>query len=208
MVDPDLSQDEPDHQRQDEPGSAVPGPAALPPAGDTWLLLVYRVPTEPTRLRATVWRRLKGLGAIYLQSSAAALPDSPAAERALRKLRHEIVEMSGTALLLRSAVLVGQPDVLSAYEAARNDEYEEIRDRCRDFLEQVAKERRAAHFTFAELEENEVDLVKLQRWFATVSERDVFGASGQAATEALLVECAQVLEDYAGRVYEIEAEST
>ncbi|WP_279580643.1 hypothetical protein [Fodinicola feengrottensis] len=33
-----------------------------------WLLLVYKVPSEPTRLRATVWRRLKGMGAIYLQS--------------------------------------------------------------------------------------------------------------------------------------------
>lgn len=37
----------------------------------TWLMLVYRVPSEPTRLRAAVWRRLRSLGAIYLQNSAA-----------------------------------------------------------------------------------------------------------------------------------------
>ncbi len=30
---------------------------------------------EPTRLRSTVWRRLKALGAVYLQNSVAALPD-------------------------------------------------------------------------------------------------------------------------------------
>ena len=55
-----------------------------------WYLLVYRIPPEPTRLRAGVWRRLKGLGAIYVQGSVAALPAAPAAERALRTVRAEI----------------------------------------------------------------------------------------------------------------------
>ncbi|MDT5362001.1 MAG: hypothetical protein QOC69_3763, partial [Mycobacterium sp.] len=54
---------------------------------DSWLLLVYRIPSDPTRLRAAVWRRLKSLGAVYLQNSAAALPASDSAERALRRLR-------------------------------------------------------------------------------------------------------------------------
>ncbi|MGH8918302.1 MAG: Chromate resistance protein ChrB, partial [Actinomycetes bacterium] len=52
--------------------------------GAGWLVLIYRVPPEPTRLRSTVWRRIKSLGAIYLQNSAAALPAGPGAERALR----------------------------------------------------------------------------------------------------------------------------
>src|SRR6516164_5540576 len=63
-------------------------------AGPGWLLLIYRVPPEPTRLRSTVWRRIKSLGAIYLQNSVAALPASPTAERSLRKLRREILDMS------------------------------------------------------------------------------------------------------------------
>jgi hypothetical protein len=103
------------------------------------LLLVYRVPSEPTRLRATVWRRLKGLGAVYLQNLAAALPGSASAERTLRKLRHDIVDMSGTAVLLRCEALVGEPDIVAAFQAARNDEYEEIIDRCQDFLVQVKR---------------------------------------------------------------------
>jgi hypothetical protein len=40
--------------------------------GAGWLVLIYRVPPEPTRLRSTVWRRIKSLGAIYLQNSAPA----------------------------------------------------------------------------------------------------------------------------------------
>ena len=75
-----------------------------------WLVLIYRVPPEPTRLRSTVWRRIKSLGAIYLQNSAAALPASAGTERALRKLRREIIEMSGTAVLLSCSVLAGESE--------------------------------------------------------------------------------------------------
>jgi DNA-binding transcriptional regulator PaaX len=172
-----------------------------------WLLLVYRVPSEPTRLRAAVWRRLKSLGAIYLQNSAAALPASVTSERALRKLRREILDMSGTAVLLSCSVLAGEQGVLESFQAARDDEYAEIVDKCEDFLAEVHKEYVAEHFTYAELEENEVDLVKLRNWAARVTERDVFGASGREAAEQGLASCEQALEEYAARVYAEEAES-
>ena len=176
-------------------------------AGEEWLLLIYRVPPEPTRLRATVWRRLKSLGAIYLQSSAAALPAGPSAERALRKLRREITDMSGTAVLMSCRALAGGQDVRAAFQAARDDEYEEIVDRCDDFQGQVQKEYTASHFTYAELEENEVDLVKLRNWFARIRERDVFGAAGRAQAEEALAACEKTLEDYAARVFAEEVEN-
>ena len=174
--------------------------------GSGWLVLIYRVPPEPTRLRSTVWRRIKSLGAIYLQNSVAALPASPAAERSLRKLRREILDMSGTAVLLSATVLAGEAEVRNAFQAARNDEYEEIVDKCEDFLGQVQKEYDENHFTYAELEENEVDLVKLRSWLAKVVERDAFGANGRAATEQAIEACEQSLEAYAARVYAEEAE--
>ena len=175
--------------------------------GENWLLLVYRVPPEPTRLRAAVWRRIKSLGAIYLQSSAAALPASSGAERALRKLRREIIEMSGTAALLSCRVLAGEPEVRAAFQAARDDEYEEVVDRCEDFLAQVQKEYDAHHFTYAELEENEVDVVKLRNWLARIRDRDVFGAAGRDAAEQAVARCEKSLEEYAARVYAEEAET-
>ncbi len=170
-------------------------------AGQGWLLLIYRVPTEPSRLRSAVWRRLKSLGAIYLQNSAAALPASVGAERALRKLRSEILAMRGTAVLLSCTVLAGVQDVLSAFQAARDDEYEEIVDRCADFVAQVEKEHVARHYSFAELEENEVDLDKLQKWFARVRQRDAFGARGRLAAEKALATCKDALEGYAAKVF-------
>jgi DNA-binding transcriptional regulator PaaX len=188
----------------------TPGQAAAVQAeaagSSSWLVLIYRIPSEPTRLRATVWRRLKGLGAVYLQNSVAALPAGPGSERALRKLRREILEMGGTAQLLASQALAGQADILAVFQAARDDEYEEIIDKCQDFHAQLQKEYDAGHYTYAELEENEEDLVKLRNWLAKITERDVFGAPRRAATLEALATCEQALEDYAARVYAEEAE--
>lgn len=172
---------------------------------DRWLLLVYRIPSEPSRLRATVWRRIRSLGAIYLQSSAAALPASVQSERALRRLRSEILDMNGSAVLLSCAVLAGEPDITAAFQAARDDEYEEIVDKCADFIAGLEKEYQASHFSYAELEENEVDLVKLRTWLARVRDRDVFGASGLSQAVSSLAECEERLEAYAARVYAEEA---
>lgn len=189
-----------------EPSSAAasPGGASGRPTG--WLVLVYRVPSEPTRLRATVWRRLKALGAVYLQNSIAALPEDQASERALRKLRHEITEMSGSAILLESNVLVGEETILATFQQARSDEYEEIVDRCEGFLAEIGKEYERSHFTYPELEENEVDYTKLVGWLSKVRDRDRFGAPGRDEAQAALQRCQDALEQYASRVYSEEPE--
>jgi hypothetical protein len=183
----------------------VPVPADVSAAA-LWLLLVYRIPSEPTRLRAAVWRRLKSLGAVYLQNSAAALPASDSAERALRRLRRDILEMDGSAVLLSCSALVGGQDVLALFQAARDSEYEEILDKCHDFHAGLEKEYQASHFTYGELEENEVELVKLRNWYGKVQARDMFGAPGQSAAKQALDGCAQALETYAARVYVEEGE--
>jgi hypothetical protein len=166
-----------------------------------WLVLAYHIRPEPTRLRAAVWRRLKSLGAIYLQAGTAALPYDPVSERALRRLHEEIREMSGNSILFKCETLAGEAAAIDAYNAARSDEFNEIVNKGQDFLRQIEREHSAKHFTFAELEENEVDLAKLQKWLSRVRARDVFGAAGGQPAEQLIKECEQALESYAHRVY-------
>lgn len=166
-----------------------------------WLLLTYRIPSGPSRLRAGVWRKLKSNGAIYLQNSVAALPDRPPHERLLRGLRAEITELGGTAQLFRAAALTGGGDVLSAYNAARDDEYEELLDKCQDFLAEIAHETAADHITYGELEENDEDLTKLRRWLAKINERDILQAGSAADAAAAIERCAAALEEFAQKVY-------
>ncbi|MBB3053058.1 DNA-binding transcriptional regulator PaaX [Prauserella isguenensis] len=169
--------------------------------GHGWLLLVYRVPREPTRLRASVWRKLKSTGAVYLQNSVAVLPESPTHERSLRSLRKHIEELGGSAQLMRCDVLAGNPDVVATYNAARDEEYEEIIDRCRGFQAEIEKETTAEKFTYAELEENDEDLTKLRRWFEKVRLRDSLGADRRAEAETALQDCVAALDVFANKVY-------
>lgn len=174
--------------------------------GHSWLILVYRLQSEPTRLRAAVWRRLKSLGAIYLQAGTVALPYDAASERAMRRLHLDIRNMPGSSILFRCEVLVGEQDAINAFKAARGEEYDEIIDKCQDFLRQIEREHVAEHFTFAELEENEVDLVKLQQWLSKIRARDVLGALGRQSAEQLVKQCEEALERYADRVYALDAD--
>lgn len=170
-----------------------------------WLILIYRVPSEPTRWRAAVWRRLRNLGAVYLQNSAAAAPRTVQSERALRALRNEIVEhMSGKAFLISTASIIGEADLEAQYNDARNDEYEEILDKCHDFHAGVDKEVKEQHFTYGELEENEEDLRKLQGWYEKVKKRDILGAQRAHEVAEALEACAATLEEFASHVYEAD----
>lgn len=73
-----------------------------------WLVVIYRAPAAPARVRAAMWRRLRAAGAVYLAHSVAVLPMSPPAERLLRRLRNEISQTGGSASLLHADAMAGR----------------------------------------------------------------------------------------------------
>ena len=167
-----------------------------------WFVLVYKLPSEPTRYRASVWRKLRAAGAVYLQSGVAALPADPGAERVMRGVVQEIRESEGTAYLVRGPLAGDDAALVEAFNAARDDEYREVLDRCRDFHAELEKERKAGKFTFAELEENEEDLAKLEAWFGKGRARDRFGAPLAEEAERAMKAGREDLESFAESVYE------
>lgn len=64
-----------------------------------WLLLIYRIPREPTAGRVFVWRKLKQLGAIALQDAVWVLPQTPRTQEQFQWLATEITELKGDAML-------------------------------------------------------------------------------------------------------------
>ncbi len=167
-----------------------------------WLLLIYRVPSEPSTHRVQIWRKIRNLGGLFLQHSVCILPATPRHERELRKLEHEIAREDGGQAHLFLSVTLGRAEALEAlFNGERDDEYEEIIQRCREFLVEIEQETRKKHFSFAELEENEVDLAKLENWFSKVRQRDFFGASKLAEAESLLQQCHDRLTGFSERVF-------
>lgn len=174
------------------------------PESTSWLMLVYKVPAEPARIRAGVWRRLRALGAVYLQDGIVAIPTSASAERSLRGLQKEIGEFGGVGYLMGCDMIAGQAEITATYNHARDEEYEEIVDRCRDFEAEIETELAAKHLTYAELEENDEDLTKLKNWLAKVAARDVLGAEGATTAVDAVSKCEAALEGFAAQVYEAE----
>ena len=79
-----------------------------------WLLLTYKVPAEPASKRVALWRRLKGMGAVYLQNGVCLLPKTDDHVRRLKMLENDITEMGGDAVILETVALDrGRPSPVS-----------------------------------------------------------------------------------------------
>ena len=175
----------------------------------SWLLLTYKVPPEPAAKRISLWRKLKGMGAVYLQNGVCLLPKTDDHVRRLKMLENDIGEAGGASVILETVALdPGQEaKVLARFKADRDDAYEEFIDKCDDFEAEIAKEVAANHYTYAELEENDVDLKKLQGWLAKIRALDFYGADRAAEAEERLKGCVAVLDDYARKVFDAHDEN-
>jgi hypothetical protein len=175
----------------------------------SWLLLTYKVPSEPAAKRIALWRRLKGLGAVYLQNGVCLLPKTDDHIRRLKMLENDVAEMNGEAVLLETVALDrGQEEkVVARFKADRDEEYREFLAKCADFEAEIAKETAAKHFTYAELEENDVDLKKLQGWLDKIRKLDFYGAALAAEAAERLESCEGLLDAYARRVFDAHDEN-
>jgi hypothetical protein len=174
-----------------------------------WLLLTYKVPPEPPKRRVALWRRLKGMGAVYLQNGVCLLPKTDEHVRQLKMVENEIAEMAGECIILETIALdrLQEDKVVARFKADRDEEYTEFLDKCRDFESEIAKEIAANHFTYAELEENDVDLKKLQSWLAKIRKLDFYEATLAGDAEQRLRDCEALLDGYAQRVFDAHDEN-
>jgi hypothetical protein len=178
-------------------------------AAKPWLLLAYKVPAEPAAKRVALWRRLKGMGAIYLQNGACLLPKTDDHVRRLKMLENDIAETGGDAVILETIALdrLQEDKVVSRFKADRDDAYRELIDKCEDFEAEIAKETVAQHFTYNELEENDVELKKLQGWLEKIRKLDFYGGGLAPEAAERLRGCETLLDAYAQRVFEAHDEN-
>lgn len=174
-----------------------------------WLLLTYKVPAEPTSKRLALWRRLKGLGAVYLQNGVCLLPKTGEHVRRLKVLENEIAQMEGDCVLLETVALdrAQEDKVIARFKADRDDQYRELLGRCKDFEAEIAKEISNAKFTYAELDEEETDLKKLDAWFEKIRRLDFYDAPLAATAAERLRDCKALLDRYAQMVYDAHDEN-
>ncbi len=172
----------------------------------TWLLLSYRVPSEPSSKRVAIWRKIRGLGAVYIQNGVCVLPNTDAYQRQLKIIQNDIIGIGGEAALLDTAGFDKQDaeTIVSHFNAARNAEYGEFLEKCRAYVAEIRDEIEVQHFTYAELQENDEDLKKLRHWLQKITTVDFYGAPLRAQAEQELTVCEQVLEVFTHHVFDAE----
>src|SRR5262245_42340533 len=134
-----------------------------------WLLLVYKIPREPTAGRVYVWRKLKQLGAIAVQDAIWVLPATLRTRENFQWLAAEITEMKGECSLFSAQVVLGVRD-----ESLREQFDEPIREAYNDIL--------------TALKGKKPDLAALSKRYQQVRAKDYFHSPvGEKVRQKLLV---------------------
>jgi Protein ChrB, N-terminal len=133
-----------------------------------WILLTYKIPSEPSARRVYIWRKLKRMGALLHQDSCWILPSNPHTREQLQWLSAEIIEMGAEATLWEANTLLGTAD-------------ETLMQIFIDLVEQPYLE------ILEMLEKGEADLESLSRRYQQVLSKDYFKSNaGKRLREALL----------------------
>ncbi len=143
-----------------------------------WVLLVYRIPREPSRHRVAVWRKLRDLGALYLQDGVAALPEDAVTREQLEWLQLRVREAGGEATLWegRPGTVAEEDELVGAFRSSREEAY-------RSIITGAERLRRKAQMGGGNVLE---ELGKLERGFRVERRRDYFRSPLRGeASEAL-----------------------
>ena len=168
-----------------------------------WLIVIVKVPAEPSRHRVAVWRELRRQGAVQLSPGTWGLPDVAGVRQALDRVRTVVGEASGESTVMR--VSADGPDdqarLVEAYGRARHEDWAEFCADCDKLVVEISAEIGKGKLTFAELEEEEQSLDRLRRWYRTLRARDVLDTPGRVRADERLAACTDALADYEQRVY-------
>jgi hypothetical protein len=177
---------------------------------EPWLLVTASSVGATDSLRVAIWRKLRSLGALYLQQSVCVLPARPDVEREIRRLVDRVRANGGAARVLRISFEDGNEEaqLVAELQAARDDEYGEVVGRVPAFLDELRSERERDRATYEEVEESEADLERFRGWLTKIDRRDYFGSARRAEAHAAVERCARALEVFESEAFARDSQPT
>jgi septal ring factor EnvC (AmiA/AmiB activator) len=169
-----------------------------------WLLLTYKLPADRSSARVAVWREVRRSGALQLQNSVVAFPDTADFQTAVTRVRAAVADVGGTMLALRAEALDGEDKARleAAWNEARAAEYGELAAECKKLVAEIDKEFAKEKFTLAELDEEEAELEKLRSWHERIRARDVHGSEGAAEAETAMERAGEAVSRFTTAVFD------
>lgn len=95
---------------------------------DEWVLLLYALPKGRNTLRVNLWRKLKKMGAVSLNTSASLLPGTPANHERFQWFAKQLNDAGGTGTVLRTREIEGMSEaqIVALFNGARAADYNGI----------------------------------------------------------------------------------
>lgn len=150
-----------------------------------------------------MWRELRRVGAVALQSATWAVPVGDGFDEGVAKAVGLVERADGQALVLdvdpHSRSLA---ELEGLYSAERDEEWAEFTAECGKAIAELADEVAKEKFTLAELDEEEHNVDRLRRWYRELRAKDLFGAPLASTAETKVKEATEALDDFAARVYQ------
>jgi hypothetical protein len=155
-----------------------------------WVLLVYRLPREPSRHRVAVWRKLRDLGALYLKDGVAALPEDAVTREQLEWLQLRVREAGGEATLweARPGTVAEAAELVGEFRSSREQAYRAI-------IAEAERLRRKSQMGGKGLSDQ---LRKIEREFRAERRRDYFRSPIRGEAAAALKAARQAVRESEG----------
>ena len=155
--------------------------------GSQWVMLVYRLPRDPSTPRITLWRKLRRLGVAQIMDGVVALPADPDNREQLEWLAEDVVQAGGEATMWLSepATAAEARQLADAMTERIDAEYRSIAEAAQAARSSGAVERRR---TLARLR-RELRRVAARQYFPT-READAARKAVEALAKATAEEAA------------------
>jgi hypothetical protein len=155
------------------------------PAPRRWLLFVHQLPSHPSNLRVSTWRRLQQLGALPLKQAVYVLPDTPGAREDFEWLKTEVKAAGGDASVFAADNVDAWSDdaIVDEFRRSRQDAYAALAADASDALKRASRTRRTRG-TRAPAVRRLLDIFRER--LAALEAIDFFGSAGRDRVITLL----------------------
>ena len=163
--------------RQQPQADRLPAPTSAA-SRRRWLLFIHQLPSQPSNLRVTTWRRLQQIGAIPLKQAVYALPDTADAREDFEWLKTEVKAAGGDATVFAADNVDAWSDdaLVEEFRRARQDTYDELTRDVVQALKRASSARRPKG-TRAPALRRLLDIFRER--LVSVEEIDFFGSAGR-----------------------------
>jgi len=154
-------------------------------------------------MRVSIWRRLRKLGAVYMEEGFWVLPNTAELAVELKSIIQDIQNFQGTASAFQSTALdeAQSQRLRSRLLISRDEEYAELLGQCERFMTHIRHAISTERYTFAEVEELEEEISKLERWLEEIRSRDLFGSEQAALSREAIARGRDALHQFTERAF-------